>query len=236
MLLRLLHVSDNHSILYPFCDGYETADLIVHSGDFLPNKQGTRNSAEAYQEELKYQENWLYHHEEHLKKWIGNKEFIFCPGNHDFIDPTHAMRRMGINAVSICNRRHVSHGLQFYGFPFIPWCGGRWNFEKTPQDMRNQLAPVIGMINAREIDVLVAHAPIYGILDKNQYNTPLGITAMRDAFNDEIYRMPKAYLCGHVHGNQGLTAWVHPETSEAMLISQAATTSRLVEIEFDEKF
>lgn len=231
-ICNLIHISDNHSTL-PKLPG--TDEMVVCSGDFFPNS--TRGVVEV---EETYQTQWLIENLPAIKKWIGNRTFLFCAGNHDFIDPCEILQKEGIRAISITNRLKQHNGITFYGFPYIPWIGGEWNYECHVPDMINQVAK-LKLALSRGVDVLVTHCPPYGILDANfvirddnrlvvpRWAEHCGNRILTNLLSYELDNIPKELrpkylLCGHIHENHG---W-----SEVfgITISQAATKTHLVEI------
>lgn len=230
---NLIHISDNHSTL-PKLPG-DADEMVVCSGDFFPNS--TRGVVEV---EETYQTQWLIENLPAIKKWIGGRTFIFCDGNHDFIDPCEILQREGVRAISITNRLKQHNGITFYGFPYIPWIGGEWNYECHVPDMINQVAK-LKLALSRGVDVLVAHCPPYGILDANfviRDGTRLVVPGWAEHCGNRIltnllsYELdnipkelrPKYLLCGHIHESHSIME------EFGMTISNAATIVRLIEI------
>jgi Icc-related predicted phosphoesterase len=156
--------------------------------------------------------------------WIKETPFLFCAGNHVFIDPTPLMRKGGINAINITNKLYNFDGVKFYGFPYVPYYG-YWSNELFHDQMSDELDKVAALCNEGAIDVLVAHCPIAGILDlDHRQNLRFGNPALADFFNYKVYKYPKALLVGHVHSDNGTA------TLNNMFISNAALTQRIIEI------
>jgi Icc-related predicted phosphoesterase len=214
-MLKLIHVSDTHGTL-PLLMG--DASLVVHSGDGLPNQ--TRGGPG----EPEFQRHWVRANAERFRAWLDGRTLLYCRGNHDFICPCETLNQFDIDARPLTNRRQVYDGVQFYGFPYVNPIAGEWFGELDFPDMCHALAPVLGMIDDGEIDVLVAHAPPYGILDLASPGQRHGNRVMADAFAYKLTRVPKLYLCGHIHEAHG--------TSECLgvTVSNAATTQRVLEV------
>lgn len=223
--MKIAHISDNHSKLIPFPN--EEFDVIVHSGDFLPNNRGRDRLDRTT--EVRYQNNWLVHHEKQLVKWIGDKPFLFCAGNHDYTDPTVLMRKFGINAINITNAPYTFKGVNFYGFPYIPWTGAFWNYETFPNEMTEKVATLVQYINDGLVDVVVAHCPPYMYLDE-AHGQRFGSTGIDNAFKYQVKKLPKHYLCGHIHESNGFIDYPSADAPEKMRISNAATTVHIITI------
>lgn len=88
--MRALHVSDTHGLLERLDS---SAEIILHSGDFLPNR-----SRGIMPIEKSFQESWVHGNRKKLVDWIGDRRFVFTPGNHDYIDPCGQLREYGIDA------------------------------------------------------------------------------------------------------------------------------------------
>jgi len=186
--------------------------------------------------EQNFQRRWVEINMPRLIDWIGKRKFIFSLGNHDFIDPTTSMRKAGINAVCVDHDVYTHEGISFYGFPFIPWIDGEWNFECEPDTMRRRIRMLKDILTDNKIDVLVAHAPPYGILDCRI------VTRLIDdsiTFTDqkcgnvqltdllmymEEKHLPKIVLSGHLHNHYGVVSEM------GITFSNAATTVNLLEV------
>lgn len=218
--MRVAHISDTHGT---FPEIPEDVDLIVHSGDFLPNK--TRGLRDI---EPKYQRNWLGHKKEQLRAWIGKRKFVICKGNHDFFGPLgQALRNFGIDAYDITNSWLELDGLTFYGFPYIPYIIGEWNYEavyvdmvKKVQEFHREIVEKKGMPK-----ILVAHSPLAGFFDTIDFREVGNAALSRYFMYDVPDRLPEWFMCGHIHYRGGIDVW------NGMKISQAACRIHLMQIE-----
>lgn len=228
----IIHVSDNHSTFPNLPKGGE---LVVCSGDFLPN--ATRGDREI---EEPYQIDWLKKRLLTVKEWVGDRKFLFCSGNHDFIDPCELMQSVGIDTVNITNAHYEHKGVKFYGFPYIPWICGEWNNECRAPEMSIKINELKYALTSG-VDVLVTHSPPHGVLDANATQrigrTVLpapwaefcGNTFLTNLLSYGVESIPKNIrpkylLCGHIHESNG---WADVF---GLTISQAATTVHTVEI------
>lgn len=148
------------------------ADMIIHSGDF------TMNGSE--QEAIEFM-NWFcdlpYRHK------------IFISGNHD--DCLYGANIDGLdeNVHYLCNSGIEIDGVKFYGVPmFMEDCitnRQSLNYSQIPDN----------------IDVLITHAPPYGILDCDD--------GIHYGFNELLKKISvlhklKAHLFGHIHAQHGV--------------------------------
>jgi Icc-related predicted phosphoesterase len=192
----------------------------------MPNEAKTADEV-VFDREVEFQRWWLENHSGSLEQWLYGRTFLFCPGNHDFIDPVPLMKEFGINAIDL-NQQRVEHaGLSFYGLPFVPYLQGRWNFELETPEMQEAVAKI------PEMDILVAHCPPAGILD---WVPPSSFALEQRAGNSSLFNWMKwgngttfnlhrMLLCGHHHSSYGIFNW------NGLIISNAATRVHTFEIE-----
>lgn len=215
MGIRLLHISDTHGALYPLRATRVAA--IVHSGDLFPNSGA--GPGERLRSESNYQENWIRGNAKRLANWTQGLPFLYCTGNHDYTDGEQALRDAGVNATCLNDRIVTFADRTFYGFPWTPaHLGTNWNDKLLVPQMADRVAAI------PEVDVLVSHGPLAGILDDDGYGVSAGCTVMRNAFDSRSFRLPTAYLCGHIHESNGVTSY------DGMTVSNAATTQIILEI------
>lgn len=211
--VRILHISDSHG---HFWEPHGRYDVVVHSGDIFPNvTRGNRYVEERYQLEQ------LRKNGEGFRRWANGCPFVFCLGNHDFLDPEIVeteLREMGVVAFNVTDQARDICGMKFRGFPWVPRIEGEWNFEVTEQEIADKLKRV------DVPDVMVAHGPIAGVLDVTFDRKPHGSSAMANWIAYKNAKQPKAYLCGHMHDSFGVRSEI------GMLISNAATTMNLIEV------
>lgn len=210
--MRIAHFSDTHGL--PRKPVPDDCDLVVISGDVAPNRTRGVGVVEGV-----YQENWYRKTMLQWKAWIRGKRLLVIQGNHDFFDPTSAMRSSGIAALS-CNWTTVEiEGVRFSGLPDIPLMGNEWNHEFSERTIAHHLEALL----RDEPDVVVGHCPPHGVLDMvNGYN--IGSKAVAELLEHASRRL-KAYLCGHCHEHGGKAARIR-----GMLVSNAATSRRIVTI------
>lgn len=206
--MKILHISDTHGGMPKL---YDYGDVIVHSGDMMPNASfGIRPI------ELAFQQRWVEENVERLRDWIGSRPFLYTPGNHDFIDPTPVMRKAGINAVLVCNGLVDVAGVGFYGFPWVPRFYD-WNWMASDSyEIPQLLNPAAKLLEQGAIDVFVSHGPMHRILDSNARGDYCGSRALKAVIGNARHK-PKAFLHGHIHESAGLIGW-----RDGMIVSNAA--------------
>jgi Icc-related predicted phosphoesterase len=213
----LLHISDTHGGLFPLD---ASGDVIVHSGDILPNRtRGIRPIEEAYQHAC------IERDADRLRAWIGGRKLLLVPGNHDFIDVAAALRGIGIDATEIGEEPLDVDGVRFLGFKWVPWFTGEWNNEISEREMAERLRPIEGWLDTGTIDVLVTHSPMYGVRDRNAAGERCGSRALRDVLQ-RARHLPSFLLHGHIHEASGYQGW-----SRGMVVSNAAGSQCLVKLE-----
>jgi Icc-related predicted phosphoesterase len=214
--LRIQHVSDTHG---HFFDLHSGCDVVVHSGDLLPNATRGKPS------ECNFQLRWLEEHASEIVRWLAGRPMLYCAGNHDFLSPEHAaqvLNEAGAKVTNITDRSVLLEGRAFYGFPWCPPITGEWAFETT----EDGIAARIRELPKTGIDVFVTHAPPYGILDCAPFFGTfdhIGSRALRNAIAYGKIR-PALHLFGHAHESCGL------QCLDGILYSNAARTKHIIEI------
>lgn len=212
------HISDTHGRLFS-CN--RPNSILIHSGDMFPNLMNG-----SLDDEKDFQISWV-------KKNISlfPREFFYTLGNHDFVDPFELeaiFNDNGIKATCLHDKVVSYYGMKFYGFPYIPIIQGRWNYECVIAEMQKHVDRLVD--NLGEIDVIVAHAPLYGFLDISYTHgcagtmaTNVGNSTLLNALNYNKNHVG-FYLHGHEHSNNGVAMFNN------MLISNAATTRNFIQI------
>ncbi len=145
--MHLIHISDSHGTFSELPAG---GDVIVHSGDMMPNS--TRGDRDV---EPAFQARWLHNNAYRFREWLDGRTMLLCRANHDFtasVQPI--MQGAGVNVVDITNRLYEFGGHTFYGFPYVNYLCGEWNFEVTGGEMANK----VNGIPWGQFDVMVAHS------------------------------------------------------------------------------
>lgn len=218
--MRALHVSDSHGSFIKYPGEY---DIIIHSGDLLPNSPERLKKSEHL-----YQRDWVRDNTENFKQWIGNKPFLFCAGNHDYAEPCNELRDMGIDAIDITNKLVEINGYKIYGFPWVPYIG-LWNFEAHDKKMQIKVDELMDVIEENKIDILVAHCPPYKCKDLNSQGVNIGNLHMLNAIK-ELKHLPKFYLTGHCHAKQSRGILDFPVNGKYIKIVNSATDHHILSI------
>ncbi len=158
-----------------------------------------------------------------FRKYLGNPEaeVVIIGGNHDYVHltngfkggPTHEIQSPG-QIVDAC-------GLRIGGFRGISRICGDWIDEMTDEELERQ---VDGL--SFELDILLTHAPPYGIMDKVGdfgKGPAVGIRALTRYLNKQAHEDgPLRLHCfGHVHQAYGHLTTGTKENN--LVFSNAAT-------------
>jgi Icc-related predicted phosphoesterase len=202
--MRALFFSDNHGHINR--SGFKGKhDLLISGGDFCQDFNEPVFARKHYQTE------WLEDSAKYIKQMLGGRDFLFTLGNHDYVNPEEMeliLRSEGINATCLHNKVVSYNGVNFYGFPYVPPITGTWSYESTVDEMKEYIKPLREAINNSQVDVIVAHCPIYGCMDESDNGLEnYGNSTMANMLDYEIEegRSPSYYMTGHIHSRQGLT-------------------------------
>lgn len=218
--MRILHISDTHGTWpIPETDGY---DVVVHSGDVLPNFSFGVSVVEVARQPL-----WIAKHAKDIPEGYRRTPVVVCLGNHDYVDPTPALREAGIDARLVQDEVVEVLGVRFWGHPWTPrFCD--WNYNCSLEEMSRRLRPLHAALDDGRVDVLVSHGPMRRVLDRNRQGERCGCPLLRDVLLT-CGHLPKAMLCGHIHESAGVKDWARAGPNAArMIVSNAALTQRIV--------
>jgi Icc-related predicted phosphoesterase len=191
--MKIVHMSDIHGHFGSLIDCIPECDLIIDTGDFLPNNR-------RGPEDIGFQKDWIFKKRGGIQRLIKKARLgvVSVPGNHcwanvaDFCD---GWKTLNHELVTI-------EGLTIYGLPGVPFFGGEWNHEEGPETMSHNANKAF----AQPMDILACHCPPWGVLDWTG-TEHIGNKALTMALSHEIEMyMPKYVLCGHVHEQGGKSA------------------------------
>jgi predicted phosphohydrolase len=183
--VRIVAVADTH--LYHDELVVPDGDVFVHAGDMC---QG------GDLDELRRALDWI--------RRLPHRTKVIIAGNHDFAFAEHAReaRALASGLTYLEDAGATIAGVTFWGSPWQP-AFNDWAFN-LPRG--RALAEKWALI-PDHVDVLVTHAPPFGIGDR-------GPTAGRLGCEDLLARVtlasPKLHLFGHIHQDGG--AWRHGAT------------------------
>jgi len=139
-----------------------------------------------------------------INNWFGKishkyKKIICIAGNHDECLMELDGHKILTNCTYLQDELIEVEGLRIYGTPasemnelrqygrFIAFCDPAY-LEKVANDI------------PPDLDILLAHGPCYGILDKLVDGRSVGNKYMRQAV---LLKKPKYFVCGHIHESHG---------------------------------
>lgn len=222
--MKIAHVSDTHGD-FPEID--RDVDVIVHSGDMIPNiRRADRSPSWNFADEMIFQHDWIFRHTEQFQDWIGDTPLLICSGNHDFVSLAATLSDILPKVHNLDLKRVELNGVVFAGFPYIPRIVGEWVRELEDDAMRDAVDKLVllGWNQDKMCDVLVSHCPPNGVLDKDSKWKGGGIKALTTALNYTINPLPKYLLCGHFHESHG------EEMFDTMKVINSATTVTYLEV------
>lgn len=199
-MLKIVHLSDTHGmhdeIKVPECD------IVIHSGDW--SGYGTLEEAQRFLA-------WLNR--------LPAKYKVFIAGNHDksVVANNSLFRAELAKYEGIYYLQDQAIDLNgkiiIYGTPWTPTFG-RWSFmlDRESDKMREMLEKI-----PNDIDILVCHGPLFGVLDK----TADGDLAGNEEMNDYVESIkPKVFLCGHIHEGYGQQKFKDTECYNGALLDE----------------
>lgn len=168
--MKILHLSDTHGC-HRRLKALPQADVVVHSGDFT--MAGSEREALDF---IDWFSDLPYLHK------------IFICGNHDGCLYDAEVDALDVNVHYLRNTGIEIEGVKFYGVPLF--------MEDVMTDRQSEYYSAI----PEDTDVLITHAPAYGILDLDEIH--FGSQELLRRL-EEI--KPTVHLFGHVHAQHGLT-------------------------------
>jgi Icc-related predicted phosphoesterase len=168
-------------------------EFVINTGDFLPNA-----SLGDPKIELKFQANWIKVHSDRIRKWLNGRDMLFVQGNHDFVNVPDLLNYYKISCIDLTNKLVEYKNLTFYGFPYIPFINGYWNYEYSYRELRIEVKKMKDSWT-KVPDIMCAHTPIRGHADQEPNRPNYGSIELLDFFSYECEKLPKYYLHGHIH-------------------------------------
>ena len=177
---KIVTFSDTHSISLPHVKWPE-GDILVCAGDFTNiGKLGDVYKFNKLLRERNY------------------KDKIFIAGNHDWYfyhQATHASSIVS-NGIYLQDRAITIQGIKFYGTPWQPIFND-WAFNADDEVRFRKFERI-----PDDTEVLITHAPPYGILDKNSEDDRVGdMVLLKRVLN---LQKLKVHIFGHIHESPGV--------------------------------
>jgi len=184
--MKILAVSDFHGYLPPI-NHVPDSDLMIIAGDVTP----------VWNHEIPFQKAWL---KNEFSEWLKNldRPVIGIAGNHDF----YAMRNPGFMAelpwTYLQDEATEFNGLKIWGSPWVTRLTG-WAFCTTEDVMGDKIDQM-----DKDIDILVSHAPPYGIGDAVKFTKEhVGSTMLANRLMFQEWPNLKSVVFGHIHEGFG---------------------------------
>jgi len=188
--MRLVCISDTHSLHAKIHGGVPEGDVLIHAGDFCG--QNSKVSLGAFLEWFATQPH---------------KHKVLIAGNHDGnfeFDPTWCRAALA-EIVPECHYLQDTgceiDGVKFFGEPWQPEFNN-WHFN-LPRG--SALAQKWSLI-PDDTDVLITHGPPHGILDTCPHWPPNGtdVHVGCEELSKALARIkPKVHVFGHIHESYG---------------------------------
>lgn len=178
--MKFVAISDTHGQHQKL--SLPQGDVLIHAGDVSP--KGTFRQVKDF------------------LSWFSTLDFeykIFIAGNHDFYfekaDPSEIKHHIPNNIIYLNDSAVEIAGIKIWGSPIQPWFHD-WAFNRqrgTEIKKHWDLIP-------NDVDILVTHGPVYGILDTTIRGEKVGCQELLSK-TQEI--QPKVHICGHIHEHYG---------------------------------
>lgn len=135
-------------------------------------------------------------------QWFSQQKFehkIFIAGNHDFYLEKESAKELQKIIPENCTYLNDSgttiNEISIWGSPVTPWFFD-WAFNRH----RGQEIAKHWKLIPDNIDLLITHGPVYGILDTVVNGQSVGDRDLLQKVNEV---KPKVHLCGHIHESYG---------------------------------
>ncbi|KAK6967441.1 UPF0046 protein [Biomphalaria glabrata] len=182
-------------------------DILIHSGDFYSNHSGVFSRSDNFEEIVQMMNDFFDRFPHKIK--------LFVAGNHETAlehKKLHMIQERLISATYLCNTSFTYKGINFYGAPYSPFRlmtnarGFICNSRKIAAHWREIPS---------KTDVLITHAPPYGILDLATDWSTRKIPKLSQAFH-RVIPASTCETCGLEH--PGRSHWGCPHLRDEVLI------------------
>lgn len=187
--MRVVCISDTHE---------RHRDLVVPDGDVLIHAGDITNR--GHQSALLDFNDWM--------GTLPHKHKVVIAGNHDISleSERHRLEPMFTNFTYLAHEECEIEGFKFFGSPYSrEFHPDRWAFQAMMGD-RSDLTKALWDLIPSDVDVLITHGPIRGVLDvcPDYYaGVPVNVGdhILLDRWKD--FTQLKLHVCGHVHESYG---------------------------------
>jgi len=198
--MKLATVSDIHGMWDQIT--YPEAEVLVFAGDILRNySRNPDMDAHLQLEELEKFNSFT-------ADLVARKVYthiVFVAGNHDWAFeklPKEARSKLGSHITYLQNSETTLLGKTFYGAPQQNWFHSwAFNFPPPGTSAAKRAALLCWDAIPENVEILVTHAPPYGILDLTYEGQQVGCPYLRDRV--ENLAQLKLHIFGHIHFSYG---------------------------------
>lgn len=216
--MKILHISDCQGDLGKFEKAcLNESDIVVDSGDLLPNILHDGTNSGSKEDDIRYQEKFLDANKHRIIRLLKNRPFIFVQGNHDWI----WLDRLNYDKLYQLNNSSITiNNYKFYGFPNIPHMK-QWN-NYTEYTKFGEILNKIPI----DTNILVTHTPPKDILDYTNHDQAghTGIENLREKIRQTKIKL---HLFGHVHESNGI---IVDDNDNNTIYSNASRGFRIIKI------
>lgn len=186
--MKILAISDTHTLHSLLELNLEGVDMIIHAGDWSDNKLTAINNNQAID----------------FLDWFSSlpvKYKVIIPGNHD---KAFAEGLLGdVNSkwdIILLNHEFIEiEGIKIFGSPFTPEFSTGWAFNVPHDKIRLYWRDI-----PRDLDILITHGPPYRILDSTKdYYKHYKICGCPELLKRVKKVKPKVMIFGHIHDDGG---------------------------------
>jgi len=164
----------------------EESDVVVFSGDFLPDPIQLGFSPSG----ILRQEMFLLDNKARIWEALDSRPFIYCQGNHDWINLDHLFYE---KSYELKNTTLSLLEVNWHGFPNTPTLSF-WNHYTENFTLVFERIPKFA-------DILVSHCPPKDILDEMYTGEHVGIEDLREQIENTSIRL---CMFGHIHEANGM--------------------------------
>lgn len=178
--MNVVAIADMHGRLP---DNVPVCDVLVLAGDICPDfGYGIPDHDIARAQ----QEDWLRGDYFAWEQQVPAVHIIATPGNHDRVSafPAACRSKMFIDEGATID------GKTFWLTPWVDFCGP-WNYMLGDEQRRQRFMDI-----PADLDLLVSHGPMYGVLDLAYGDVNAGCKELRAAVDT---KRPRQMVCGHIH-------------------------------------